>query len=112
MPDGSSTMSGSLKARLHELWLPMRRQVALKFAGTGGFNELGATGSFFPPAAAVLGAARGRTAIRAPIVPAGVEAAGRRRPAGRAGGWAGRWGWWALGFFFSILVWGGRLVRA
>src|SRR4051795_6188533 len=41
MPDGSSMMSGSLNARLQEMWFPTWEQVALNAAGTGGFRGLG-----------------------------------------------------------------------
>src|SRR3954451_4687873 len=41
MPDGSSMMSGSLNARLQEMWFPTWEQVALNAAGTGGFRVLG-----------------------------------------------------------------------
>src|SRR6478736_5898855 len=53
MPEGSSTMSGSLKARLQEMWFPTWKQLALKFAGTGGFSVLGSMGVIPAPAAQV-----------------------------------------------------------
>ena len=37
------------------MWLPTRKQLALKSAGTGGFNVAGSTGSLPVPAAALGG---------------------------------------------------------
>src|SRR4051794_36073592 len=62
MPDGSSTTSGSLKARLQEMWFPTRKQLALNCVGTGGFNVLG---SMDAPAAAPGGARDTTTATAA-----------------------------------------------